>query len=135
MSPLRSAVADTNALLFHAAGGAKLGRRAAAHFDACERRQAITLVPAAVLWEAAILLRTGRWKQSVSPREFFDRLFSNPSYRSHPLTVDQIWTGADLRINRDPFDALICAAAMELELPLITRDTDIVASKAVRVLW
>lgn len=72
---------------------------------------------------------------ALSPRAFFDRLFSNPSYRSHPFTDTQIWSAADLRVNRDPFDALICAAAMEFDLPLLTRDTDIVASKAVRVLW
>jgi PIN domain nuclease of toxin-antitoxin system len=39
------------------------------------------------------------------------------------------------RINRDPFDALICAAALDLELPLITRDADIKGSGAVRVIW
>jgi PIN domain nuclease of toxin-antitoxin system len=41
----------------------------------------------------------------------------------------------ELRINRDPFDALICAAARDLELPLITRDADIGGSGVVRVLW
>ena len=40
-----------------------------------------------------------------------------------------------MRINRDPFDALICAAARELSLPLLTRDTEIEQSGAVRVLW
>jgi PIN domain nuclease of toxin-antitoxin system len=41
----------------------------------------------------------------------------------------------ETRINRDPFDALICAAARDLELPLITRDVDIRSSGAVRVIW
>jgi PIN domain nuclease of toxin-antitoxin system len=40
-----------------------------------------------------------------------------------------------LRINRDPFDALICAAARELALPLLTRDADIEGCGAVRTLW
>ena len=40
-----------------------------------------------------------------------------------------------LRFNRDPFDALICAAARDLALPLLTRDTDITESGAVRVVW
>ena len=38
-------------------------------------------------------------------------------------------------ITRDPFDALICAAAQTIELPLVTRDTDIRGSGAVRVIW
>jgi PIN domain nuclease of toxin-antitoxin system len=40
-----------------------------------------------------------------------------------------------LRINRDPFDPLSCAAARAVALPLITRDTAVEASGAVRVLW
>ena len=39
------------------------------------------------------------------------------------------------RPNRDPFDALICAAARHLELALLTRDGDIRQSGLVRVIW
>jgi PIN domain nuclease of toxin-antitoxin system len=40
-----------------------------------------------------------------------------------------------MRVNRDPFDALICAAARDLEMPLITRDGDIRGSGRLRVIW
>jgi PIN domain nuclease of toxin-antitoxin system len=40
-----------------------------------------------------------------------------------------------LSVNRDPFDALRCAAARALELPLITRDGDIRASGMIKVIW
>jgi hypothetical protein len=40
-----------------------------------------------------------------------------------------------LRINRDPFDALICAAARDLDLPLMSRDGHIRGSDMVRVIW
>ena len=39
------------------------------------------------------------------------------------------------RPNLDPFDALICASARSLQLPLITRDTDIAESALVSVAW
>jgi PIN domain nuclease of toxin-antitoxin system len=51
------------------------------------------------------------------------------------LTPAQVFAADELRFNRDPFDALIVAAAQLLELPLITRDDDIVASGVVRVIW
>ena len=38
----------------------------------------------------------------------------------------------ETRINREPFDALICAAACTLDLSLLTRDVDIRKSGAVR---
>ena len=130
-----SAVCDTHALLFHAAGTGRLGKRAAAHFDACDHRDALIYVPVAVIWECALLARGARVNLRRSVRAFFDDLFSNPAYQPLDLTAAQVLLADEMRPNRDPFDGLICAAAAELELPLITGDADIAASKLVRVLW
>lgn len=130
-----AAVTDTHPLLFHAAGGGRLGRKAAEHFEACERRQAILYVPVVVVWECALLTRAGRVNLRRSLRAFFDDLFSNPAYQPLDLTTHQTLLGEELRINRDPFDALVCAAASDLQLPLITRDGDIRGSGRVRVIW
>lgn len=135
MPEFPTAVTDTHALLFHAAGGGKLGKKAAAHYAACERREALVYVPAAVIWEAALLARAGRVNLRRSVRGFFDDLFSNPAYVPHDLTAGQVLDAEEARVNRDPFDALICAAARDLELPLITRDGDIRSSGLVRVIW
>ncbi len=135
MADLDAAVADTHALLYHAAANPRLGRRAAAHFDRAEQRRALVYIPAAVIWEVALLARGGRLNLRRAPREFFADLFSNPAYQPYDLTSAQIFDADDLRINRDPFDALICAAARDLELPLLTRDADIGRSGAVRVIW
>ena len=135
MADIDAAVADTHALLFHAGGSSKLGRKAAAHFARAEQRRAIVYVPAAVMWEVGLLARAGRFSLRRTPRDFFADLFSNPAYQPYDLTAAQGFDADELRINRDPFDALICAAARDLELPLITRDGDIGRSGAVRVLW
>ena len=135
MADLDAAVTDTHALLFHAAGGGRLGRRAAAHFDACERREALVYVPAAVVWECSLLARASRVNLRRSVRLFFDDLFSNPAYQPYDLTAAQVFAADESRPNRDPFDGLICAAASDLGLPLITRDADIRASGLVRVVW
>jgi len=135
VADLPAAVCDTHALLFHAGAERQLGRRAAAHFEACELRQAILYVPVAVIWECGLLARGSRINLRRSLRSFFDDLFSNPAYQPHDLSMAQVFVADDLRFNRDPFDALICAAAIDLELPLITRDADIRAAGVVRVLW
>ena len=41
------------------------------------------------------------------------------------LTVEPVLLAEEPRVNRDPFDGLICAAVRNLKLPLITRDADI----------
>ena len=132
---MAAAVTDTHALLFHAAASGRLGSRAAAHFTACENGQALLYVPAAVIWECSLLARAARINLRRSTRAFFEDLFSNPAYQPYPLSAAQVFTADEIRINRDPFDALICAAASDLELPLLTRDADIRASGIVRVIW
>jgi PIN domain nuclease of toxin-antitoxin system len=130
-----AAVTDTHPLLFHAAGGGRLGRKAAEHFAACERREAILYVPAVVIWECTLLARAGRVNLRRSVRSFFEDLFSNPAYQPFDLGAEQVLAAEEMRINRDPFDALICAAARDLELPLVTRDGDIRSSGLLRVIW
>ena len=130
-----AAVTDTHALVFHAAGGGKLGPKARAHFDACERRQAILYVPAPVIWEISLLARAVRINLHRPVRAFFADLFSNPAYQPIDLTAAHIFDADELRFTRDPFDALICATARDLSLPLITRDTDIAGAGVVRMLW
>jgi len=130
-----AAVADTHALIFHATGGGRLGPKARAHFEACERGQAILYVPVVVMWEVSLLARAVRINLHRSLTSFFDDLFSNPAYQPLDLTPAQVLIADDLRFTRDPFDALIVAVARDLRLPLISRDTVIREAGVVRIIW
>jgi PIN domain nuclease of toxin-antitoxin system len=135
VAELPAGVTDTHALLFHASASRALGRKAAAHFEACERQQALIYVPMAVIWEISLLARASRINLRRSVQAFCGDLFSNPAYHPYDLTSEQVDLADELRFTRDPFDALIVAAARTLALPLLTRDADIRASGAVRVIW
>ena len=135
MADLAAVVTDTHPLVFHAAGGGRLSPRAKALFEAAEGRRTIIYVPAAVIWEVSVLARVVRINLHRSVRAFFADLFSNPAYQPHPLDASQTFDADDLRFTRDPFDALICAAARDLNLPLITRDGPIRDAGVVRVAW
>jgi PIN domain nuclease of toxin-antitoxin system len=128
-------VTDTHPLLLHAAGGKGLGRRAAECFVACERREALVYVPAAVLWETGLLIRVGRVRLGRPLRGFVEDLFSNPAYQPFDLGVEQVCLADEERPNDNPFDALICAAAATLALPLVTRDRAIQDWGRVRTVW
>jgi PIN domain nuclease of toxin-antitoxin system len=41
----------------------------------------------------------------------------------------------ELRFNRDPFDALVVAAALTMGIPLVTRDREIAQAGRVRTIW
>ena len=135
MADIPAAVADTNALMFYAAGSPRLGKRGAAIFAACERQEALLYVPVAVVWECMLLAHRGRVAFATDVPAFFEDLFSNPAFQPYDLTVAQVLLAAEMTFTRDPFDGLICAAAADLDLPLITRDADIALSKRVRVMW
>lgn len=135
MADLPAAVTDTHALIFHASGNKALGSRAASHFAACERQQGLLYVPMAVVWETSLLARASRINLHRPVRDFFADLFTNPAYQPLELTANEVFDADELRFTRDPFDALICATARRLDLPLLTRDGDIRASGAVRVIW
>jgi PIN domain nuclease of toxin-antitoxin system len=132
---VEAGVAYPLALIYPAGAPRRLGKRAAAHFTRAEAREAIVYVPVAVIWEVTLLARAGRFNLRRAPRQFFGDLFSNPAYQPHHLTPAQLFDADELRINRDPFDALVCAAARDLSLPLLTRDADIEHSGVVRILW
>ena len=89
----------------------------------------------AVIWECTLLARVARINLRRTPRAFFDDLFTNPAYHPLDVTLEQIFLADDLRIGRDPFGMLVCAAARSLDLPLITRDAVIRGSGAVKVVW
>lgn len=134
MAEQRAFVTDTHPLLLHAAGGS-LGRRAAACFASCETREAIVYVPTVVLWETSLLVRAGRVRLGRPLRAFADDLFSNPAYQLYELDLEQVCLADESRPNTDPFDALVCAAARALGLPLITRDRNISAWPGVHTVW
>jgi PIN domain nuclease of toxin-antitoxin system len=132
---MTSAVTDTNALLFHSSRSARLGRRAREVFAAAEAREAVVYVPMAVVWEITMLARRVKMNLHRPARAFFEDLFTNPAYQVHVLDQRQVFDAGDLRLLNDPFDALICAAARDLELPLMTADSAITASRLVPTIW
>jgi len=130
-----AAVCDTHALAHHAFDAGRLGKQAAAFFQACDAGQAVLYVPAAVVMEFWFVFERRLARRSQSLRDFFEGLFANSAYQPYDLTPEQVLQAAEVRPNDDPFDRLICAAALRLDLPLITRDTAIVEWGRVKVIW
>ena len=130
-----AAVADTHSLIYHAAGGRRLGPRAARLFERCEAGAGILYIPVVVMWECSLLVRAGKVRIRQGVSDFFEDLFSNPSYQPLDVTPDHVYAAAALPFTRDPFDALIVAAARALDVPLITRDAAIQASGSVKTMW
>lgn len=130
-----AAACDTHALIDYALGGRRLGRQAAALFDACDARTAMIYIPAIVMVEFGLVLNRRLKRSSMPLRDFFEDLFANPAYQPFDLTPEQVYLANEARPNDDPFDGLICAAARRLDVPLMTRDAAITQWGKVKVVW
>ncbi len=91
-------------------------------------------VPAFVLWEIAMLLKIGRIVLSEPYGDWIAHLLAQPGYALASVNTE-ILTGAYAYPFADPFDSVITATASVMDLPLLTRDTDISNSRLADIYW
>ena len=80
------------------------------------------LISAAVAWELAIKLKTGK----ISPPSLVDSLHSSldrAAFSELPITIEHATRAGLLPLHhRDPFDRLLVAQALTLAIPIISAD-------------
>ena len=83
-------------------------------------------------WEVGLLALSGRFKSSLSPQRWFERLCGTPGIQLCDLTGD-ILLGASFlpgKIHKDPADRIIAATAREFGFTVMTRDRALLAYAA-----
>jgi len=129
-------VTDTHPLIWYATGRrAKLSTRAARIFDHATRGRALIYVPALVIWEIALLARRGRIIAGEPIGKWASRLVAQAGFDLVPLDLEIINEATTLPLVKDPFDAAIVATARLKDVPLLTRDHEIIVSRLVDVIW
>jgi PIN domain nuclease of toxin-antitoxin system len=110
---------DSHTLLWTLDSPSKLSRLARQVID---DRASTLFVSIATPWELAIKTNSGR----LDVRELltaFDRSLSFAGYQLLETTVTQVVRAGLLPLHhRDPFDRLLAAQALELDLPLLSSD-------------
>jgi PIN domain nuclease of toxin-antitoxin system len=111
---------DTHALIWATMTPALLSRPAAA---AIADAGNIKLVSAACAWEIATKVRAGRLPGvEILEREFFETI-DIAGYSLLPIDVaSALRAGRLIGVHRDPFDRMIAAQALELDVDLISKD-------------
>ena len=90
-------------------------------------------------WELALLVSRGRILLDVTIDDWFARVVEEPRFEIAPLTPAIAILGTRLgeRMHRDPSDRLIVATAVQLGIPLVTRDAAIARAQVpgLEVIW
>jgi PIN domain nuclease of toxin-antitoxin system len=134
----RFLVTDTHPLVWYLANKEnKLPKKILAAFKSAQEGSGTHIwVPAVVAWELSELMRkTNRIKLQAPFEELIQENFYFRSMTLTELQPDDMVIGHSLNFNRDPFDRLIVATAIRLELPLMTADREITESRFCQTFW
>jgi PIN domain nuclease of toxin-antitoxin system len=130
------AVSDTHALIWYATGATrKLGREARRVFERADAGRAAVHVPTITLVEIADEARKGSIRFDEPFSAWCEGLFSSGRFFSASLSLATVFCAEGLYAIAERSDRLIAATAVQLGLPLITRDLDIGDAAGIEIIW
>ena len=98
-------------------------------------REAELLLSVATPWEMAIKAEIGKLENGAEILDDFETRTTASGYRMLETSVKHAVRSASLpRYHKDPFDRLLIAQALDLNLPILSRDT-IFDTYGVRRIW
>lgn len=130
------AVIDTHALIWALTGQRRrLGRHALRLVERADRGEAALYIPTISLVEVGEAERRGAIRLTSGFDRWVEELFATGQFHPVDLTASIVRRAQALFAIPERGDRLIAASALELDLPLITRDPKIASAAAVRLIW
>ena len=126
---------DTHAWIWFLADSSRLSREAEAAI-ARETEDSSLLLSSISVWELFMLVKKGRLELSVEPAAFLTITHRDPRFSIVP--VDEVIARRSVElpdIHGDPADRMILATAVELGVPVVSRDSRLAEYGAARVIW
>ncbi|MGL6345057.1 MAG: type II toxin-antitoxin system VapC family toxin [Waterburya sp.] len=129
-------VTDTHALIWYLEDSPRLSVAANQLFTQCDQGEIIIYVPTICLVEMIYLQEKGRISSQLKNQLDRELMLGNTGMIVHELTVGVVEALATIPRDNVPDlpDRIIAATAVHLDLPLISRDSKITASK-VNTIW
>ena len=129
-------ITDTHSLLWFTLNKKpSFSPRALNAFESAVKGETFISIPVIVLWEVAILERKQRILLNQGFANWATQILKTNSFGVALLEPEIIALGTGYNFNYDPFDEMITAFAVYMELPLITKDNAITDSGLVEVYW
>lgn len=114
---------DTHTLLWAFIAPELLGRQAARLLQAKDEEVSEILVSAASAWEIATKVRIGKLPEAEALEARFEEALQEVGYKLLPIEPATALRAGRLTANHcDLFDRMIAAQALELDIPVISKD-------------
>ncbi len=127
-------VTDTHALIWYMTGDPNLSSNARQIFQNADGGRDEIHIPCIVFFELLYLIE--RKNLPVDFDGFLSMFATSENYKVEPLCLPVIRKSRELSVETvtDPWDRLIAATSMHLNLPLITRDRTL-SKTGLKVVW
>ncbi len=134
---MKDFVADTHTVIWYLSGNKRLSRKARAIFQKASAGHSHVVIPSIVLVETIFLVQRERFDKKIVKTLL--SLTENPDdgiyiYPLNKVVVQALSHFGPVAIP-ELADRIIAATALHLDLPLLTVDPSIRASKLIRTVW
>jgi PIN domain nuclease of toxin-antitoxin system len=129
-------ISDTHPLIWYSTGKySQLSRKVLNLFQKAETGESLIYIPAVTFWEIALLENLGKIKLDKRFDFWANELLSGNGFEIVALEPSIISKSVGYNFNDDSFDKVIVASAVELDVPLITKDVAIAEANLVEIYW
>jgi len=127
-----TALLDTHTLIWAGDAQHRLGEEARAILS---DQDSVLMVSAATAWEIATKVRLGKIPEAIGLERDFVAILGRAGYKLVPISAeDALRAGRMAGDHRDPWDRMIAAQALAMDIPVISIDPKLDAF-GVRRLW
>jgi PIN domain nuclease of toxin-antitoxin system len=124
-------VADTHAFFWWAHNRANLSKNAHDALSSADR----IVISTITCWEIAMLARKGRITIGADPLTWILESIARTGVEPIPLSLEAAVRAVEFQQLRDPSDQQIVATALDLGVPLVTKDDRIRRANVVETIW
>lgn len=129
-------VTDTHPLVWYATNKhSALSNKVLRTFQQADDGEVLIYVPTVVFWEIALLDKLGKIHLRDGFSKWSAALLNQTGFAEAVFNVSIIERAIRYNVNDDIFDAAIVATALNLDLPLISKDAAISEGQLVEIWW